>query len=136
LLLKIGNGARWRHGNLFLVTSLNLIAEVITMKKLVGLLFVALFFLPGCGGSGGIVGTWSFEGGKYEFRADGTYIDHNNPPGLGEKTTYKLEGNKLHLSRQTRYVDGRESTESQEWDVKVIDNDTMQVNDERWKRVR
>jgi hypothetical protein len=121
---------------LFPVTPLNVIAEVLTMKKLVGLLFVALFFLPGCGGPRGIVGTWSFEGGKYECRADGTYLDHNNPPGLGETTTYKLEGNKLHLSRRTRYVDGRESTESQEWEVKVIDNDTMEVNDERWKRVR
>jgi hypothetical protein len=105
------------------------------MKKFVGLLFVALFFLPACGGPRGIVGTWSFEGGKYEFRDDGTYIDHENPPGLGQTNTYKLDGEKLHLYRRTRLAD-RESTESQEWEVKVIDNDTMEVNGERWKRVR
>ncbi|MFO0968652.1 MAG: hypothetical protein U0793_24100 [Gemmataceae bacterium] len=106
------------------------------MKTFVSLLFVALLFLPGCGGSSGIVGTWSFDGGKFEFRADGAFIDHNNPPGLGETTTYKLEGEKLHLSRRTVYVDGKESTESQEWEVKTIDNDTLEVNGERWKRVR
>jgi hypothetical protein len=79
------------------------------MKKFVGLLFVALFFLPACGGPRGIVGTWSFEGGKYEFRDDATYIDHENPPGLGQTNTYKLDGAEpgLRTGRAPRARSGR-----------------------------
>jgi hypothetical protein len=116
-------------------TQPNFRKDGLKMKNLVNLSFVALLFLAGCSGSKGIVGVWDSGNGKYEFFADGTYLDPRYSTLPRENMKYRLEGGMLHLSVRETFLN-RESTSSQEWAVKFIDNDTLDVEGERWKRVK
>jgi hypothetical protein len=105
------------------------------MKALASLLFMTLLLLSGCSSSSSIVGAWDSGNGQYEFYADGTYADPRYPTLPRSQTTYKLQGNRLHLAIQEDFP-GKQTTTSQEWTVKFISGDKMEINGNPWKRVR